>query len=40
MRIAIDAGFHSLVEVLLQNGVPADAAALTMALRKRQDGFR
>lgn len=33
MRIAIDSGFHSMVEVLLKNGVRADAAALTMALR-------
>src|SRR5206468_6912068 len=30
MGIAIEKGFHSLAEVLLENGVPADARALEM----------
>lgn len=30
--IAIEKGFHSLVEVLLQNGIPADARALQRAV--------
>ncbi len=37
MRIAIGTGFHSLVEVLLQNGVPADGSALSAALLRRRE---
>lgn len=33
--IAIEKGFHSLAEVLLQNGVPADGRALEMAAQYR-----
>ena len=33
--IAIEKGFHSLIEVLLQNGVPADARALQRACEYR-----
>lgn len=35
MGIAIEKGFHSLVEVLLQNGIPADARALQEAVSWR-----
>jgi hypothetical protein len=35
MGIAIEKGFHSLVEVLLQNGVPADGSALLEAAEYR-----
>ncbi|MFN0017411.1 MAG: hypothetical protein ACKVP0_04070 [Pirellulaceae bacterium] len=35
MGIAIGLGFHSLIEVLLQNGIPADGSALQVALRRR-----
>src|SRR5262245_32166962 len=33
--IAIEKGFHSLVEVLLRNGVSADERALAKAVRRR-----
>ena len=33
--IAIEKGFHSLAEVLLQNGIPADARALQRAAEYR-----
>lgn len=39
MGIAIDMGFNSLVEVLLQNGVPADGSALDAALWRRHEEF-
>lgn len=37
--IAIEKGFHSLVEVLLQNGIPADARALQRAAEYRNRGI-
>lgn len=37
--IAIEKGFHSLVEVLLQNGIPADGGALSLAVRRRNFGI-
>lgn len=36
MGIAIEKGFHSLVEVLLRNGVPADGTTLWEAVRQRR----
>jgi hypothetical protein len=36
MGIAIERGFHSLVEVLLRNGFPADGATLWDAVRHRR----
>jgi len=39
MGIAIEKGFHSLVEVLLQHGIPADCSALSLAVRRRNLGM-
>lgn len=36
MGIAIEKGFHSLVEVLLKNGFPADGKTLWEAIRQRR----
>ena len=37
MGIAIEMGFHSLVEVLLQNGIPANGDAVEAALWERNE---
>ncbi len=37
MGIAIESGFHSMVEVLLQNEVPPDGSALSAALCRRNE---
>ena len=39
MGIAIESGFHSLVEVLLRNGIPADANALSETVWHRRVDF-
>lgn len=39
MGIAIEKGFHSMVEVLLQNGIPADDCALQKATAHRRAGM-
>jgi hypothetical protein len=39
MGIAIEKGFHSMVEVLLQNGIPADYSALQRATAFRKAGL-
>jgi len=39
MGIAIEKGFHSMVEVLLQNGIPADVRALQKATAFRKAGI-
>lgn len=39
MGIAIEKGFHSLVETLLQKGIPADSRALSCAVRHRKFGL-